>query len=325
MKTQKQLVIAGGSGFLGQSLQRYFQQENWKITVLTRKAKDTVNGIEFLQWDGQSLGDWTACLEGADAVINLSGKSVDCRYNERNKDLIYSSRLDSTRVLGLALVQCKNKPKLWINATSATIYRHAEDRAMTEANGVHGSGFSVDVCEKWERMFFSFDLPAMRKVAARTGIVFGTEGSALQPLTRLARMGLGGVHGSGSQMVSWLHQLDFCRAIEHIITHPELEGPVNITSPHPVTNHEMMRQLRRQVSVPFGLPMPAWMLSLGAVIIQTEPELLLKSRWVIPERLLQSGFSFQFDHIGDAMQHLLRRNAPIKMGWMETMPATAFA
>ncbi len=308
MKYKKtRIVIAGGTGFLGKKLQQHFNADDYQLSVLTRKStKPEKNGIQYIQWDGQSLGDWTQCLEGADVLINLSGKSVNCRYTARNKALIYKSRLESTRALGLALIHCKQKPKLWINAASATIYRHAEDRAMTERSGVHGHGFSVDVCEKWERLFFSFDLPAVRQVAVRTGIVFGRAGSALQPLARLAATGFGGSQGSGSQMMSWLHYTDFCRAIEHIIQHNELEGPINLTSPYPVTNHEVMHQLRRLVGWPFGLSMPAWMVRLGAVLIQTEAELILKSRWVIPERLLQSGFRFQYDHVGDAMGHLLR-------------------
>ena len=207
----KKIVIAGGTGFLGQILTAYFTERGVQMVVLTRGANKHENGVNYVHWNGRSLNTWREQLEGADALINLSGKSVNCRYAKRNKQLIYNSRLESTRVLGLPLMKAKNGPKTWINATSATIYRHA-DRPMTEANGLHGVGFSVDVCEKWERMFFRFDLPKLRKVAMRTTIALGKEGGAFGPLQNLAKLGLGGKHGNGKQTFSWIHAYDFCRS-----------------------------------------------------------------------------------------------------------------
>lgn len=300
------IVIAGGSGFLGTSLIAYFKEKEQRVIVLTRGVNRKEGAVDYVHWDGRSLGDWTQCLEGAAVLINMCGKSVDCRYTEKNKALIYRSRLEPTRVLGLALLKAQDPPGVWLNAASATIYRHAQDRPMTESDGEIGSGFSVDVCQQWERMFFSFDMPHVRRVALRTSIVFGKHDGALKPLAALARLGVGGRQGSGQQMVTWMHERDFCRAVAFAMDQPELEGPVVLAAPHPVANAELMRSIRHVIGVPFGLPMPQWLLELGAPIIRTETELVLKSRWILPEKLTQAGFVWNYPKLPGALEELLR-------------------
>ncbi len=303
----KKMVIAGGTGFLGRSLVEVFQKKNWNITILTRGVSQTKNEVKFVHWDGKSVGEWTNCLEDADALINLNGKSVDCRYTEKNKSLIYSTRLDATHALGKAITQCSSPPKVWMNAASATIYRHSLDREMDEYTGEIGSGFSVDVCQKWEAAFQQYDLPQTRKIILRTGIVLGKQGGPLKPLTMLTRLGVGGRQGNGNQFFSWLHAVDFCRIVEFLIEHPETSGVYNVTSPQPIPNSEVMRELRSALHVPFGLPLPKWLLEMGAFLIRTETELILKSRRVIPRRLEEAGYTFQFGNIREALLDLTKR------------------
>ncbi len=265
-------------------------------------------------------------MSGADLVLNLAGRSVNCRYGPRNRDVILRSRTDTTRELGDAIATSDAPPALWINSSTATIYRHADDRPMTEATGELGTGFSVDVARAWEDAFFERDLPATRRVALRTAIVLG-DGSALIPLLRLARFGLGGPQldgrwpatrarraagtyhefrtRGGRQRFSWIHIADVVRAIRFIADHPELEGVINLSSPHPTDNRTLMRILRRVVRMPIGMPMPRWMLELGSWAIRTETELVLKSRWVLPERLTDAGFTFSYPDLEPAVRAIL--------------------
>jgi len=223
---------------------------------------------------------------------------VDCRYNSANKKDILESRLIPTRLLNSVLEQLENPPKLFMNASSATIYVHSEDLPMTEAEGVIGSDFSMSVVKAWEKCFFKGEVDGMRKVALRTSIVMGKEGGAWPKLKMITRLGLGGKQGTGNQRVSWIHLEDFCRAILHIIETRYLEGPINVTSPSPMTNKKFMAAVRNKIRPLFHLPQPRWLLELGAVILRTETELLLKSRYVIPERLIKSGFEFSDKSLG---------------------------
>lgn len=234
----KRLILPGGAGYLGRVLTRYFIGQGYEVVVLTRRVPDTPapEHVRFLAWDGKTLGDWAATIDGAAAVVNLAGKSVNCRYNEANKQAIYDSRLHSTTVVGEAIAACAVPPPVWLNASSATIYRDsqakgpAEDRPMDEATGEPGEGFSVDVCRKWEQAFFEAPTPpATRKVALRTTIVFGpTPGGAMDMFRLLARIGLAGPMGGGRQYVSWIHEEDFARAVEFLIARADLSGPVNL-------------------------------------------------------------------------------------------------
>jgi uncharacterized protein (TIGR01777 family) len=299
----KKVILAGGSGFLGKCIIDHFSS-NTQIIVLTRGEPRNNENVQYVQWDGKTLGSWAEIFEGTDVLINLNGKSVDCRYTERNKKLIYSTRLLATEVLGKAIQQCENPPKLWINSSSATIYRHALDRSMDEETGDIGTGFSVDVCQQWEKTFKCIQTVSTRKVAIRTAIVLGKGGGALTPLRNLAKLGVGGKQGPGNQYFSWIHERDFVNIIDFISEHDELTGELNVSNPNPITNEHVMRALRKAVGVPFGIPMPTWVLEFGAMLIRTETELVLKSRRVVPKRLLDAGYKFQFTTIEDALADL---------------------
>jgi uncharacterized protein (TIGR01777 family) len=294
MKTK--IVIAGGTGFVGQYLNKKFTAEGYEVILISRNKY-------HVSWDNISL--ISEALENADMLINLAGKSVDCRYNQKNKKEIFDSRIDTTRLLGEAISSCKNPPPLWINSSTATIYRHAEDRPMTESTGEIGTGFSVNVATNWEKTFFSFTLPQTRQVALRMAIVLGNTGGVIKPLQNLVRFGLGGKQGSGKQMFSWIHMEDLYRVIIFVQQHHELSGVLNTAAPNPVTNKIFMQQLRTGMGAWFGFPAPVWLLKIGAVLIKTETELILKSRWVIPERLLAAGFQFQYADIDTAFKQIL--------------------
>ncbi len=292
------IIIAGGSGFLGKALAAHWKKE--ELIVLTRNSA-LLDQPEYRLWDGKNLGDWIYELENADLVINLSGKSVNCRYTEKNKAEIIASRVNSTRVICEAIERCDNPPKVWINASSATIYRHALDRPMTELKGELGEGFSVEVCKAWEKEFFSQRLFNTRQVNLRTALVFGNKGSIYPVFKSLVKQGLGGTQGLGNQFVSWIHIQDFVRAIEFIYKKDSLGGIVNISAPNPITNARFMKSLRASLKMPFGLRLFPWMIKLGTWLKGTEAELVLKSRRVVPERLLSEGFTFNFNTLEEAL------------------------
>lgn len=294
------IVIAGGSGFLGRALQQHFATQSHELILLNRspRAKNEI------AWDGKNQGEWSGVVDGADVLINLAGKSVDCRYTEANKAAIVSSRTDSTKALQEAVNRAGHKPAVWINASSATIYIHAETRQMNEYTGTIGDDFSMNVCKDWEAEFFKENNAGTRKVAIRTSIVLGNEGGAYPKLKCLTQAFLGGSQGNGRQMMSWIHIHDFCRTIEHIINDREIDGPVNVTAPEPLSNKEFMRLLRNKYHRPFGLSQNRLLLELGAIFLRTEAELLLKSRNVYPEKLMLQGFRFEFPTIAQALQHL---------------------
>lgn len=299
MKTEN-ILLAGGSGFLGRSLENFFQKAGFEVHILTRnpKAKNEI------YWDAKSLGDWATEVEWADALINLTGKSVDCRYTDQNKNEILASRIDSTRILAEAVQRAKNPPNVWLNAASATIYVHSETQQMTEDDGIIGDDFSMNVCKKWEAEFFKHDLLSTRRVALRATIVMGKGGGAYPKLKQIAKLFLGGKQGSGNQFISWIHSVDFCAAVHFIMDHPEFVGAVNVAAPNPLRNKDFMELLRKSVNLPYGIGQPKWLLELGARIIGTESEILLKSRNVIPERLLEKGFKFRYETAKECLEDL---------------------
>jgi uncharacterized protein len=238
-------------------------------------------------------------------LINLAGKSVNCRYNEKDKQEIMDSRMKTTTRLGEAVQACDNPTSLWINSSTATIYRHAEDRPMTEAKGEIGTGFSVDVATKWEETFSSYDLPDTRQSALRIAIVLGKDGGVISPYKNLVKFGLGGNQGTGNQMFSWIHIEDVYQIILFLQERQALSGVFNCASPETVSDRELMRTLRKTMCVPFGLPAPRWMLEAGSVMIKTETELVLKSRWVIPERLEREGYTFRYKSLEKTLQDIL--------------------
>lgn len=300
----KKMIIAAGTGFLGTVLIDFFKESYQEIIVLTRGKSEDKNNIQFVHWNAKSLTGWEEVLENADVLINLAGKSVDCRYTPENKAAILSSRIDSTRVLNEAVLQCKNPPKHFINSSTATIYRHSEDKQMDEYSGEIGDDFSMNIAKSWEKVFYEVHTDKILKTAVRTSIVLGKNGGAFIPLKRLTQLGFGGKNGNGNQFVSWIHELDFARAIAFIINN-EITGSVNVVSPKPVRNVDFMRKLRQAVRIPFGIPITEIMLKIGAKIIQTEPELVLKSRNVIPKRLTENGFTFEYHDLEKAFKNLL--------------------
>ena len=313
--TKPKIVVPGGSGACGQSIATHFQDWGWDVVVLSRKP-NVPSATKSVAWDGESLGCWVDELSGAQAVLNLSGRSVNCRYTEANRMAIYESRLKSTAIIGQALQVVSNPPPVWLNASTATIYRHALDHPQTDENGEIGVGtgpdadpkwkFSLDVAKKWESELFSAPLRRIRRVALRSSMVFGTQkGGVFDVLSVLVRRGLGGKQGNGLQKVSWIHESDFCRAVAWSIEHDSVDGPINVCAPNPVSNSELMAQLRKAWGVPLGLPVTKLMLELGAVLMRTETELILKSRWVVPSKLLGLGFEFQFPTIQECVTDLV--------------------
>lgn len=309
------IVLAGGSGFLGHVLADWFVARKRDVVILTR-APRAGGVIREVYWDGCSVEGWCSELDGAAAVINLAGRTVDCRYHDRNRRLILDSRMNSTRVLGEAIGRCSKPPGVWLNSSTATIYKHTHGKPNDEVTGEVGATpeandeFSVEVAMAWERTFDAARTPMTRKVALRSAMVLGSgRNSVLPVLRRLVRCGLGGRMGGGRQFASWIHEEDFCRAVEWLMEHEEMSGPINLAAPNPLANAEMMRVMRRLCGVRFGLPASRWMLELGAVVLRTETELILKSRRVAPGRLLASGFEFKFPAFEGAAGQLLSRSS----------------
>lgn len=300
------IIIAGGTGFLGEYLARHFVAQGKEIVILSRKARPSKDGVSYLAWDGKTLGAWQTALEGAQAVINLAGRTVDCRYTAENKRQIMDSRVDSTRILGEAIAACKNPPKVWFNSSTATIYNDTRDDApANDENSENiGNDFSMTVAKEWERALNEANTPHTRKIALRISIVLGKGGGAVVPLLALSRFWLGGAQGAGSQWFSWVHIKDVARSIDFLLADDSLQGVFNIAQPEPMRNRDVMRALRRAVGRSWGLPMPAFLLRLGAIFIRTEAELVLKSRKVVSSRLPQAGFSFKYENLDEALREI---------------------
>jgi len=294
----KKIVLAGGTGLIGQFLEKKYRQLGYTVIIISRQA-------QHIKWD--ETDKVVEALNGADMLVNLAGRSVNCRYNDKNRKLIMNSRTETTKRLGEAILKCDVPPKLWINSSTATIYRHAEDRPMTEETGEIGSGFSVEVAKAWEASFFDFELPNTRQAALRISIVLGEGSGVTDIFKRLALLGAGGKQGKGNQMFSWIHIEDVYRIVRFIEEQEHLSGVFNCASPNPITNKQLMETLRKTLNVPFGIPAPAWLLEIGAVFIRTETELILKSRWVIPDKLMKNGFNFEYDKLDGALQQILKK------------------
>ncbi|GGE89170.1 epimerase [Mycetocola zhadangensis] len=312
------IVIAGASGFLGRHLVAHYRADGAIVSTIGRGSADVAWG------DSDGI---VRLLDGADMVVNLAGKSVNCRYTARNRDEIFRSRVETTRELRTAISRCAAPPELWVNSSTATIYRHADDRPMTESSGDIGSGFSVSIARAWEEEFFTGNLPSTRRVALRMAIVLG-DGGALRPLVMLARFGLGGPQldgrwlagrrrrdagtfhefrtPGGRQKFSWVHIDDVVGVLRFVRERPDIDGALNVSSPNPSDNRTVMATIRRILTVPIGLPAFRWMLELGMFVLRTEPELVLKSRWVLPERLVEAGYRFSHPHLGAALTEILR-------------------
>jgi uncharacterized protein (TIGR01777 family) len=309
------VVIAGGSGQVGTVLARSLHGEGHEVVVLSRGRRAAP--WRTVDWDGVGPGAWVKELDGADAVVNLAGRSVNCRYTPKHRKEILESRVLSTRAVGEAIAATGTRPRVWLQMSTATIYDHRYDAPNDEWNGQIGGpkpgadprwDFSIDVIRAWERTFHDSHTPQTRKVALRSAIVLSPDrGGVFSTLWTLVRLGLGGTAGDGRQFVSWIHERDFVRAVRWLIDHDEIDGVVNLAVPNPLPNEQFMRELRRAAGVPVGLPAKAWMLEIAAFFHRTETELLLKSRRVVPARLLESGFTFEFPHWAPAARDLCER------------------
>ncbi|MGO4534287.1 epimerase [Leifsonia sp. 2MCAF36] len=313
----ERIVITGASGFIGRRLEQHYRGTGAEVVLVGRRGPD-------VRWD--DAAGLRAAVTGAAAVINLAGKSVNCRYSDANRAEIFRSRLSTTKAVRAAIAASDAPPPVWFNASTATIYRHAEDRPMTESTGELGTGFSVEVAKAWERELFECELPATRRIALRMAIVLG-DGSALTPLVNLVRFGLGGPQldgpwfaraarrnagtfhefraRGGHQRFSWVHIDDVLGAIEFLRQRPDLDGPVNVAAPQPTDNRALMATLRHLLGVRVGLPAYRWMLEVGTAAIRSETELVLKSRWVLPERLLDAGYVFAYPELEPALREIL--------------------
>ena len=311
------IVIPGGAGQMGQMLARHFAAQGHQVSVLSRGPSS--EPWESVYWDGERFGPWTDALEGADVCINLAGRSVNCRSTKKNRAAMYNSRIRSTKILGEVIAQLAQPPKVWLNASTATIYQHSLDRDMDEVSGIAGSEiegapktwqFSMKLARDWEAAFYKTPTPRTRKIALRTSLLFGPHpGSVFAVMLNLVKMRLGGKVGNGRQFVSWIHELDYARAVDFLIAHEEIDGPINMTAPEPLSNSEFMRALRVAWGDGLavnGLPAPAPLLEVGAFFLRTESELVLKSRRVVPRRLLEAGFQFEFNDWQTAADDLVR-------------------
>jgi uncharacterized protein len=309
------IVIPGGSGQVGTILARAFHGDGHEVAVLSRRA--AVRPWRVVAWDGATLGDWQSEIEGCDVVINLAGRSVNCRYTAANREEILQSRVLSTRVVGEAIGRASRRPRLWLQASTATIYAHRYDSPNDEHSGVLGGNeptapsawrFSIQVARAWEQAFADAVTDGTRKIALRSAMTLSPDpGGIFDALIGLARHGLGGSAGDGRQFMSWIHYEDFVAAIRWLIERDGIEGVVNVASPNPLPNAEFMRVLREACDVPLGLPASKWMLEIGAVFMRTETELILKSRTVVPARLLEDGFTFRYPDWSSAARDLCGR------------------
>ncbi len=310
------VVIPGGSGQVGTILARAFVDAGHEIVVLSRRPRPAPWRV--VPWDGETTADWCAELEGAEAVINLAGRSVNCRYTPTNRRLIKESRVRATQVIGTAIAAASRPPRVWLQASTATIYAHRFDAPNDEATGVLGGSeaaapdtwrFSIDVATSWEQAARESITPRTREVLLRSAIILSPDrGGPFDLLLRLVRWGLGGQAGDGRQYVSWIHDRDFARAVLWLIERDGFEGAVNVVAPNPVPNADFMRALRAASGVRFGFPAAGWMLEIGAALLRTETELILKSRRVVPWRLQQAGFTFQFPTWPEAARDLCERH-----------------
>lgn len=308
------IIVPGGSGNLGTMLARDFVANGHEVVVLSRTPQSAP--WRTLAWDGRTLGPWTTEFDGADAVINLAGRSVNCRYTTANRRAIMASRVDATRAVGEAIQRATRPPRVWLQASTATIYSHRYDAPNDEETGIVGGNepdapaswrFSIEVAQAWEEAANAIDTPQTRKVLLRAAVTLNPDrGGIFDVLLGVVRKGLGGTNGNGRQFVSWIHDRDFIRAVYWLLAH-DMHGPVIVAAPNPVPNAAFMRALRKAWGMPIGLPATRWMLEIGAIFMRTETELLLKSRRVVPKRLLDGGFTFDFPEWPAAAQDLCQR------------------
>jgi len=298
-----QIVLAGGSGFIGHSLSPFLVSKNYEVVVLTRGKSDHHGGIRKAHWDGKTLGEWTQFVNGALGVVNLTGRSINTRHTPEHRREIIDSRVDSVRILGEAIGRCVQPPKVFVQLAGVGIYGDKGERILDETTAP-GDDFVSEVCKKWEAAFDSVDSPAARKVLLRLGVVLGPNGGFLHILSRLTQWFLGGQIGNGRQYVSWIHTADLSRMILHAIDQEQLAGVFNATAPHPVTNAELMRELRRALHRPWSPPVPEFAARLGSWLMGTEASLALVSQRCLPKRFLEKDFEFEFPNLREALANI---------------------
>ena len=311
------VVIPGGTGHLGRVLSRVLAARGDEVVVLTRREAAPEPGVRHVRWDGRGAGPWTGEVDGSDVVLNLAGRSVNCRYTRANLREMWNSRIDSARVVGGAIERAARPPRVWLQMSTATIYAHRFDAPNDEATGILGGGepgvpaywaYSVDLARAWEREQELAATPHTRKVALRTAMVMSPEpGGAFEMLLRLTKLGLGGPVAGGGQYLSWIHEDDLVRALDLLVTRDDVSGPVNLAAPEPLPYRDFLRALRAAAGVRFGLPATRWMAEVGAFVLRSDSELLLKSRRVVPGRLVEAGFVFDHPAWAVAAEDLVRR------------------
>ena len=309
------IVIAGGTGQIGQVLVRAWEAAGLELVILSRAGRSSAR---IVSWDGRTLGPWAAELEGADVVLNLAGRSVNCRYTPANLKAMMRSRVESTRVIGAALARCERPPAVWLQMSTATIYAHTFDAPHDEATGIIGGNepdvpaywkWSIDIARAWEHALEEAATPHTRKVALRAAMVMSPdEGGIFDTLLRLVKFRLGGAAAGGAQYISWIHETDYVRALEFLIVRDDIDGAVNLAAPNPLPQRDFMAAIRRAAGVRVGLPATKWMLAAGAFVMRSDSELLLKSRRVIPGRLTEAGFGFDYPSWPEAAADLVRRS-----------------
>ncbi|NDI34105.1 TIGR01777 family oxidoreductase [Chengkuizengella sediminis] len=300
----RKIIMPGGSGFLGTSLANYLVKLGYEVVILTRQPSSTKNHIRYVHWDGQTLGDWQKEIEGSYAIINFTGKSVNCIYTKKNKENILSSRINSVKILHESIKNCSNPPEVFIQAASLAIYGDTIDEC--DENGAHGTGFSVEVCEKWEEVFFEFNHEKTRQLCLRIGFALGKEGGALEPLLKLAKLNLGGTIGTGKQYISWIHIDDLNEMFLHAIDNNQYSGVYNATGPNPVTNKSFMETVRKVLGKGWSPNVPTPIVKFGSFfVMKTAPELALTGRKCVPKRFLNNGFSFKYENLEKALHEII--------------------
>ncbi len=299
------IIIAGGTGFLGTALQNYLSHKGYLVKIITRNPKRK----NEVYWDAKSLNSsWITHLEKTTALINLTGKSINCRFTSKNKQAIINSRIAATTILGEAINRCENPPKIWMNSSTTSLYEESFATKRTEFSTELGTDFEAQVAKAWEAAFYKDSTPKTRKIVMRTAVILGKNGGAFPTLKKLTKLGLGGKQGSGKQKFSWMHLQDFTRAVGFLIDTKNASGAFNFCAPNPVSNANVMQELRKAMHLPIGIPSPKFAVQIGAFFMHNEPELILKSRNVIPFRLEQEGFIFKFPTIHLALQDLIHYN-----------------
>lgn len=304
---QNKIIIAGGTGFIGQKLTSFFKRSKFDVVILTRKKTETKNGIQYIHWNAKDLDSWQNELENATALINLTGKSINCLFTKKNKEIILTSRINATKVLNEAINLCKNPPKIFINASGISIYKSVYHTNFTENNFDYGNDFLANVTKQWEDAFYSILTPKTRKVAIRIAPVLDKDSQAIKTLIPVIKLGLGGKQGNGKQLFPFIHSHDFVQAINFVIKNESIRESVNLIAPTACTNAQFMQTFRKKLNIKIGLPTPAFALHLGKYFSKVEPEVILTSLYAQPNKLLKNGFKFKHNTIDSALNEIVTK------------------